>query len=152
MRTFIKRICTLPFLFPTGMTIISIVYLIDCLKLNFGTTSSPEEGFIPFIVGFLFFGGSCLLAVEAFIKIRKIVAFPVKVEKTEIFSILMLTGVLIGFLLLLPILGFSCCTFSLTVASAKIMRAKWISAFMSAISVTLISYIIFIFWLQIPFP
>ncbi len=134
------------------MTVISILYLIGCLELNFGTLSMPEEGFVPLIFGSLFFGGCCCLSAEALIKIRKESNSSPKNGKIEVLSIIPLIGTLIGAVILLPILGFTLSTFGLVVISAKIMRVKWLTAFILATGVTLISYLLFVFWLEIPFP
>jgi hypothetical protein len=152
MKSFIKGIGTTSFLIPAGMALAGIAYLIGCSRLNFGTVSLPAEGFVPFMVGILLLVGSCWLAVDAFVMTRKLPASSPKTERTEIINVLLLVGILLGYVILLSVLGFILCTMLLLVTSAKIMGAKWGSAFSLAIGVTIICYILFIFWLKVPFP
>jgi len=152
VRSFIKRISTLSFLIPAGMTVVGIAYLTGCSELNFGTVSLPAEGFIPIITGILFLVGNCWLTVDGYGMARKLPTTSPKTERIEITNVLLLLGVLFGYVILLSVLGFTLCTILLLVTSAKIMGAKWRSAFLLAISVSIICYILFIVWLKIPFP
>lgn len=152
MRSFIKRKGVLPFLLPTGMAIGSIIYLIESFKLNFGSRSIPEEGFLPIIIGFLLFVGSCLLMAEVFIKDKKDTDALSPMNKAETINFILLTGILLGYVVLLPILGFCLTSFVTLISSARLMQARWRSALIFGVSITLICYILFILWLQIPFP
>jgi membrane-associated HD superfamily phosphohydrolase len=96
--------------------------------------------------------GSCFLTINAIIIAKKLSAPSQKTAKIEIINLLLLVGTLFGYLIILQVLGFIFSTFILLVASAKIFSAKWRSAFLLALSITITCYIIFIFWLHIPFP
>ena len=43
-------------------------------------------------------------------------------------------------------------TLVVLIASTRMMGTKWRSAFLVAVGVTVVTYVIFIFWLNIPFP
>ena len=152
MKSFIRRICTLSFLVPMGMIVVGIAYLIGCFELNFGTLSLPAEGFMPFIVAILFLTGSGWLAVDAFVRANKLHAVSPKTERIEIINVLLLVGVLFAYVILLPVLGFVFSSVPLLISSARIMGARWRSALILAMCVTIICYILFIFGLKIPFP
>jgi len=147
-----KSLARLSFLIPAGTFVISILYLVECLDLNFGTTSEPKEGFVPYIVGSLIFVGSFVLMIDAILKGRKMTIYPQKVGRGELKNILMLIGILVGYVLLLPILGFVICIFLLIVASTKIMGVRWMTIILLAVSTTVVSYLIFIYWLHVPLP
>jgi hypothetical protein len=56
MKSLMNTLGRLSFLIPAGTFVGSILYLIGCLDLTFGSTLEPEEGFLPSIVGY-FCGG-----------------------------------------------------------------------------------------------
>lgn len=143
---------SLSFLIPAGTFVISIVYLIGCLDLTFGTTSEPREGFVPYILGSFIFVGSFVLMIDAILKGRKMATSLQKVTRGELKNVLILIGVLVGYVVLLPILGFVICIFVLVVASTKIMGVRWRTIILLAVSTTVVTYLIFIYWLQVPLP
>ncbi len=143
---------TLSFLVAAAICAGSIIYLVECFNLSIGSVSAPEEGFVPLIFGILLCGCSSILMVDAFRQIEKGTTIVPKANRAEILSFFMLLAVLIGYVILLPMLGFTFSTLGLIAASAKIMQAKWREVFTLAAGVTLISYLLFIFWLGIPFP
>lgn len=148
----LPRLGTLSFLLAAAICAVSIIYLVECFNLSIGTVSAPEEGFVPLIFGILLCGSSSLLMVGAFMQVEKGAAPIPKANKAEIFKFFMLIAVLIGYVVLLPMLGFTFSTFGLIAASAKIMQAKWGEALILAAGVTLINYLLFIFWMGIPLP
>ena len=128
-----------------------IAYLIGCFKLNFGTLSLPAEGFTPFIAAILFLTGSGWLTVDAFLRVKRLDAVS-KTERIEIINVLLLVGVLFAYLILLPVLGFVFSAVPLLITSARILGARWRSALILSMCVTIVCYILFVFWLKIPFP
>jgi hypothetical protein len=152
MRLLVRKLTTLSFLLPAGIALASAAYLIGCLSLSFGTFSAPEEGFVPLIFGCLLFGGSFLLTVDCLRGILRGSAYPSEIAKGEVLNVLTLTGAMFGYVFLLPILGFSFCTFAIIVASGKIMRAGWRETMLLAAGVTAVGFLLFRVWLNVPLP
>jgi hypothetical protein len=154
MKTFSKKLFTLQLLIPVGLMLLSVVYLIGCFELNFGTFSLPEEGFVPVIAGILIFSTSCCLVIDVFRLVKKLpVPFAdTEKEMVQISDLFVFIGILFGYLILLAFMGFIFSTFLALIASTRMMGTKWRSAFLVAVGVTVVTYVIFIFWLNIPFP
>ena len=146
------KLSHLSLLIPAGMVLLSIVYLIGCFWLNFGTVFLPAEGFLPFIVGILFLMGSGGLLINYFVMAKNMPVTPKKIERKEIINVLILVGIFFGYVILLPVLGFVLCTIPLIFVSAKTMGARWRPSVLLSMGTTIICYIIFIFWLKLPFP
>jgi hypothetical protein len=146
------RLFTLDFLFPAGLTAVSLLYLLGCTQIQFGTFSYPEEGFVPVIFGILLFAGSVWLTVTGYLQTKRSCRpSPVR-GNSEVRDLGFLTAELWGYVLLLPILGFALSTFGILLGSAWIMGIKGRKAFLFAGTVTVTCYALFILILDIPFP
>jgi hypothetical protein len=144
-----SRLTRLSFLLPAGMTAFGILYLWGCRTLNFGSLTLPMEGFIPLLFGILFFLGSSTLMVQAVLQVEEKASPWIR---EEIPRVLALVGVLLAFVTLLPLLGFSLSTFGLLLASGRIMGNRWRTSVLLACGVVAVCYPIFILWLKIPLP
>jgi hypothetical protein len=144
-----SRMATLSFRIPAALLAFAALYLWGCRKLNIGTLGEPMEGFIPVLFGSLFFAGACYLTVRA---LRWPEEKPDNVSKAELHKVLWLLGTLLAFVVLLPVLGFSICTFGLVVGAAKIMEARLRSSLFLAAGVVAVCYLIFVLWLKVPLP
>ena len=154
MKTFSKKLFTLQLLIPVGLILLSVVYLIGCFELNFGTFSLPEEGFVPVIAGILIFFTSCWLVIDVSRLVKKLpVPFAdTEKETVQISIVFVFIGILLGYVILLAFMGFIFSTLVVVITSTRMMGTKWRSAFLVAVGVTVVTYVIFIFWLDIPFP
>ncbi len=146
------RFFTLNFLFPAGLTAVSLLYLLGCTQIQFGTFSYPEEGFVPTLFGILLFGGSSWLTVNGCLQTKRSHPPLPASENSGVRDLVLLTAELWGYVLLLPILGFALSTFGILLGSARIMGIKGRKALLFAGTVTATCYMVFILVLDIPFP
>jgi hypothetical protein len=147
-----ERIFTLAFLFPAGLTAMSLLYLLGCTQIQIGTFSFPEEGFVPVIFGILLSGGSVWLTVNGYRQTRRNRLPSPSAGNSEVRDLVLLTAELFGYVLFLPILGFALSTFGILLGSAGIMGVKGKKVFFLAATVTVFCYVLFILILDIPFP
>ena len=146
------RLFTLDFLFPAGWAAVSLLYLLGCTQIQFGTFSYPEEGFVPTLFGILLFGGSLWLTVNGYLRTKRSHPSLPAPDKSEVRDLGFLTAELWGYVLLLPILGFALSTFGILFGSARTMGIKGRKALWFAGTVTVTCYVLFILILDIPFP
>jgi hypothetical protein len=111
---------------------------------------SPKRDFYP--LSLVISAVAFILMIDAILQGKKMASSPQKVERGELTNILELIGVLVAFVVLLRILGFVISNFLLVVASTKIMRVRWRTIILLAVSSTIVSYLIFIYWLKVPLP
>ena len=147
--SFKRRIGSLSFLLPAGMGVTAAVYVRESFRLNFGRWDVPEEGFVPLIFGVFLLGGSIFLTVIAYGRPEE---KPVLPPKGELKPLAMLVGAWFIYLILLPILGFTICTFLLVIVSAKTMGVRVSVCISLAFGVVLVSYLLFTLWLKVPLP
>ena len=154
MNSFSQRFFALQLLIPFGLMLLSVVYLIGSFELNFGTFSLPEEGFVPVLAGILIFCSSCCLVINVFRLGKKLPVPVADAEKETIQTriLFIFIGIILGYVILLAFMGFVFSTLLVLIASTRIMGSKWRSAFLLAVGVTVVTYAIFILWLDIPFP
>lgn len=148
----IKRLLISPTFWVSGLILVfAVIYLSGCFELSFGTLSSPEEGFLPFICGAILLG---LIGISLLLQI---VGDNANIEKelpskTEVVNGTKLIVILILYTALLPVLGFSVCTFLGTIGSSKVMGANFKRGTILAAAITAIAFILFKKWLHIPLP
>ena len=145
----IQKLKSISFMIPAGIFVLSIFYISQCFKLNFGTLSLPEEGMVPFLFGSLLFVGSFLIMGQVLIGSEDISSAPKKVETYRVISF---TGVLFGYVIILPILGFILSTFILVIGTMKLMGAKLKTSIITGLIVVVVSYLLFRVWLKVPLP
>jgi putative tricarboxylic transport membrane protein len=119
--------------------------------LELGTLPKPKPGFLVFWAGIILFILSLFLFLKTFLS---------KYENGE--SVwrgvkwhrgVLLIVILIGYILLFQTLGFLVSTFLLLILLFKSMDSKsWKMAFFFSVAATIISFLIFDFFLEVQFP
>lgn len=135
------------------LAVISIGTCILSYRLGLGEIHSPGPGLIPFgVAGVLFF-----MSVGLIIRcIMEGVKRPFEGQAFKGISwertILVLIG-LFGFGIGFNSLGFSICIFLLIVFLLSVVgRQNWWLTILTSVLTVVISYLIFIVWLKVPFP
>jgi len=122
-------------------------------QIGIGEASSPGSGFIPFLTG-------CLLLFLALIHLIKGFFIPLNPEWKKGFwegiqwgKLAWVISALFAYLLLLPVLGYFGVTFLFLIFLAKLLEPqRWRDILLISALSSVISYIIFGYWLKCQFP
>ncbi len=134
-----------------GIVLFGAVAIWGALRLPIGRIGSPEPGFVPLVEGILLGLTGLVLMFQAFKKsIAERIDWPAGDARRMIFH---LSGVLLAYLVLMPLVGFTLSTFLfLTVAIKAWKRYSTPIAIVSAVSITLFIYLTFSAALNMPLP
>jgi len=129
----------------------SIFIAFSALKLGFGSVNLPGPGFIPFFAALFLLILSFLLFFNSFKK--RIVFSEAPKSTVQYGKIIFIIATLIGYSLLLDLLGFLFITFMLMfVLFLMESRKTLVSAIMGAFATTISVYILFELFLGVRFP
>lgn len=135
------------------LVVISIVTCLLSYRLGLGEIHNPGPGLIPFGVASVLFLMSLGLIIrcitEGIKRPLKGQAFKDVSWQRVILVLISLLGYGVGF----NRLGFSICTFLLIIFLLGVVcRQRWWLAILASILTVVISYFIFVVWLEVPFP
>jgi putative tricarboxylic transport membrane protein len=134
---------------PLFILAFSSFIALSALKLGLGTISQPDAGFLPFWTSIFLFTLTLFLLLNT---IRKKLASPVHKSITQYRKIIFIIASLLGYSLLLDILGFYVVTFLFMLILFLIERRKFRVAIMGGIAVIISVYILFELLLGVNFP
>ncbi len=135
------------------LVVISIVTCLLSYRLGLGEIHNPGPGLIPFGVASVLFLMSLGLIIRCITERIKGPlggqAFKDVSWQRVILVLISLLGYGVGF----NRLGFSICTFLLIIFLLGVVgRQRWWLAILASILTVVISYFIFVVWLEVPFP
>lgn len=118
-------------------------------QLGWGTLPKPGTGLVPFLAGLLIFISALLLILFRSKREQDDSSFYPQEWKTYF----MLTVVFIGWMLVLPLLGYILVTFLATFFLAKIMKIPGrLRPLLLSMGTTLFCYFLFDYWLYMDLP
>jgi putative tricarboxylic transport membrane protein len=126
------------------------VLLISSAEASLGSFREPGSGLVPFLaallLGILSLANLILSSLrQAGEKEKQIFAFSEMNWK----NLIMTLGALFAFPLLLNVLGFNLTVFGFMLFLAKAVEPRrWIIAVLFALSTTIVSYLLFVYWLK----
>lgn len=132
----------------------SILIAFSALELGIGSLSSPGPGFIPFFAAILLLGFCISLFFSSFKK--RAVSAQVLKSNTRYGKMAFIVAILLGYSLLLNVLGFVLITimlmFVLFLMDSRKTFASVVSAIVGASVTTLCVYVLFKLLLSVRFP
>jgi putative tricarboxylic transport membrane protein len=124
-------------------------YLAAALPLPRGVAARPGAGFFPLVVGVLFCLVAAAFVIETFRRPSARAATVAANARIRAFST---AGALVGFVLLLPWLGYPAVTFLFVTAMLRALGGSWILALATASAAAAGSYYLFAVLLAVPLP
>lgn len=131
-----------------SLAVLGIFVSIKAVSLGIGNSSSPGAGYFPII-------GSTLLTIFAIVVLlndlrgKRKRQFPLLPDMKLLIKV---TCSLILYVLAFNYLGYILSTFLLFLYLLYVGRYSYIATFAIALAVVFLSYLIFGYWLQVPFP
>jgi putative tricarboxylic transport membrane protein len=126
---------------------LAIVVAVQSFALKLGTLNHPGPGFFPFwgavVLGVL----SVILLVGA----RTRAALP-SADAIRSWMLIVVAGALLGYVLLLEILGFVIVTFLFLLLLFRLVRKGWTTSGLAALAGASASYALFQLWLKAQLP
>jgi putative tricarboxylic transport membrane protein len=145
-RIFLSRLILYSLLLFSG------IYLAGAVRMKIGTPTMPGPGFMPVLLGIFLFGTS-LISLGVSYKSR---TPREKRNEESVLSLsrikkpLLMCGAVIGYALVLSHLGYVLSVFLLMMVLFKGIEPQgWGTALIASTLTTLVSYLIFIYWLGI---
>jgi len=146
------------FLGGIGLGIVALVYLFETFKLPFGSTKSPDMGFVPLLIGVVFLGCCLLLTIVNYcLPNRSESKSILNEEDTKETSDYKKPFLIIIALLLYPLFfvkfGFIISTIPMLYIILRIMQYKtWWNSLLVAVTTIIVIYFVFAVWLGVYFP
>jgi hypothetical protein len=141
------------FLSGLFLLVLSAVTCMMAYRLGLGDVHNPGPGLIPIGVAALLFLMSVGLVLRSFFEAIK------APQKKEVFKgmerkrVVLVLGSLLGYGITFNTLGFNICTFLLMVLLLGVVgHQKWWLTLVISIFTVLCTYLIFVAWLECPFP
>jgi len=136
--------------FNSVLTTFSLYIFIESIRLGVGTFKKPGLGLFAFFIGLILLITSSISLVRLLVNRASSESSFSKHEVT-IYSSIMI--VLIGWLIVIPFLGYILVTFLATFFLSKIMGLKgWRMSLILSIETSVVSYLIFDLWLYTDLP
>ena len=126
----------------------------ESISLGLGSVMEPGTGFMPFAMGLVMIGLAIALFVESYFEMRKKPSQKVSLW-SEVYwkRVVYITVIMLSYALLLPKLGFLLDTFLVMVFLLKSGEpVKWPAAIVVGALTAVVSYVIFVVWLNVSFP
>jgi hypothetical protein len=127
------------------------VYLANAWPLPMGTAARPGAGFFPLGVG-VFGAAVALTWVVSALRRARAAAGGLAVPEEGRRRVAATTGVLVGYCLLLPWMGYPLAAFLFVGLLLRWLGASWTAALASALAGALVSYYLFGVLLGVPLP
>jgi hypothetical protein len=124
------------------------VFLAGALPLPRGVAARPGPGFYPLLVGVFFCATAAGFLVET-IRRRTVVAPVAGDARTRV---LVTAAALVGFVLLLPWIGYPAATFLFVAGMLRALGASWLLSLATAVAAAAGSYYLFASILSVPLP
>ena len=141
----VERLLALAVLAASG------VYLANAWPLPLGTAARPGAGFFPLSVG-VFGAAVALIWVLRAIRRAPAAAEGLVVPEESRRRVAAATGVLVGYCLFLPWMGYPLAAFLFVGLLLRWLGARWTAAFAIALACALASYYVFAVLLEVPLP
>jgi len=140
-------------LLVAGFTLmLGVAYLWQSLRLDFGTMDQPGPALFPTIVAFLVLGAAVVVVLEELTTGRS-AGRPDSPVGDDRRRVLAFFGSVVGFVLLLPVLGQLLATFVFTAAMVRVLgNRSWLVTVLAAGGVSALSYLVFVEALGVPMP
>jgi putative tricarboxylic transport membrane protein len=136
-------------IFKFILLILGLMVIVLSLKLGFGALTKPGPGLVPFLAGALILISDAVLILFG----KKSVDDNRLFSKREIRIYLLLTVIFGCWVVAMPFLGYVLVTFIATFVFSKIMKLEgWLKPLLLSIGTTLMSYILFDFFLYLDLP
>ncbi|WP_434512711.1 tripartite tricarboxylate transporter TctB family protein [Desulfitobacterium sp. AusDCA] len=142
-----------------GIAVLTCVYLVEALKLDFGSPKAPGEGFMPIIAAILVILLCAVLFVSELIGKKETIQEidmweeDEEGESTGFKKPIIVIISLIIYPLILTDLGFILSTIPLIFINLRTMKYRnWVSSLIVSIIATLVAYFVFSSWLSVYFP
>ena len=130
---------------------LGIYVAIEGYSLKLGVLNKPKPGFLVFWAGMILFGLSLLLFIQTFVSKYEMTGSIWKGVKWQ--RGVKLNLILIGYILFFHTLGFAISTFLMLILICKSLDSqRWGTAFLLSITATLLSLVIFGYFLEVRFP
>jgi hypothetical protein len=139
-------------LLALGVVAASGAYLLSALALPSGTPARPGAGFFPLVIGA--FGVVMALGwtMTAFRRVPAAAAEAAPVPAEPRRRVVATAGVLVGFCLLLPWVGYPVAAFVFVALLLRWLGAGWRSAVVTGLASAAVSYYLFGVLLSVPLP
>jgi putative tricarboxylic transport membrane protein len=134
-----------------ALLVVGGVYLASALPLPLGTMARPGPGFFPIAVGvFALVVGAVWVAIA----MRRVpaAAGPAFASASSRGRLLSTAGVLVGFCLLLPWVGYPVAAFLFVAVLLRVLGAGWFTSVGTAVASAAVSYYLFARLLGVPLP
>jgi putative tricarboxylic transport membrane protein len=129
----------------------SIVYAVNGLGLPRGTIERPGAGFFPLAVAVFAIGVTLAWVVLAFRHVAAGRGQPL-IEPGARVRVLGTGGVLVGFCLLMPWLGYPLAAFLFCAVMLRSLGGSWVLSLVTALLAAVVSYYLFATLLGVPLP
>lgn len=125
-------------------------YLVAALPLPRGVAARPGAGFFPMLVGVFFCLAAATFVVETFRRapVRAVSDIAAGARRRALST----AAVLVGFVLLLPWLGYPAVTFLFVATMLRALGGSWTLAVVTALTSAVGSYYLFAMVLSVPLP
>jgi putative tricarboxylic transport membrane protein len=138
----------------SALTLLFAVYVArEGLELDIGGASNPGSGYI------LFWTGLLMAALSAAVLVGSLLPSGDRTGITEVFrgvlwgKVLYVTGLLVVYTAILPILGFILATLLLLLVLFKTVEPQsWTAAIVGSVLTTLSAWLVFVYWLGTQLP
>lgn len=126
----------------------------EAYRLGLGSLNQPGPGFIFFVSALVLFVLSVVDVIEKLCtKSRNEDAGPAPWDDVRFGKILLILAVQVGYAYFFRSVGFALSTFLLLVFLYKAIEPNpWWKAVTVSLVITVVSYLIFVLWLEVPFP
>jgi putative tricarboxylic transport membrane protein len=122
-------------------------------RLGLGQIHNPGPGLIPFGVAAVLFLMSVGLILKSLFEAVKVPPEKGVFERVEWKRAILVLGSLLGYGVAFNTLGFNICTFLLMIFLLGVIgHQKWWLTLFISLSTVLCTYLIFVVWLECPFP
>ena len=134
-------------------SVLGIVVIVGGLRLGFGQWQNPGQGFMAVLAGIALFLLSAGWMVLAIIKHEKIVPKSFFVNRQSRRHVLLLLLSLMLYALILNTFGFVLTTFLFLVFLFRVIKPQsWMRTLITALIVSIVSFILFEMLLKVQFP
>ena len=130
------------------LMIIGIVIVIESLRIGFGTLKSPSSGLFTFLAGLLIFITNFTMIFRGKLGKSEIV-----LDGYGIGNLLFMSATLVGWIMVMPLLGYVVVTFIATYVLSKIMKLEgWVKPLLLSVGTTALCYVLFDYILYLDLP
>lgn len=144
-----------------GITVATLIYLVEARHLPFGSIRHPDLGFLPILAGLTLLGACLFMLGKELLwparqAVKAVDLFEDREEGVESAGLrkpLILSVAIFFYPLAFVSLGFIIATTLLVTISLRVLEFRgWLGAFLIALLSSLISFFLFAYWLDVQLP